>query len=298
MTSIFIRNSLGQNIRPRIRLRSLAWRLEASYYECVKTKVNELIPQLSPSSGFRLYLQSEFAKRLSTNPQYSLRSFAMQLGINHSTVSQLLRGKRALTPRMIKTLGGRLGLRPEEIEAFIARERQASETVVSREIRWLTMETVALLSDSSHRTILEMTSMEGFVPDTRWIARALDLTVDEVNMALSRLTRLGLLEMASADRWVDRSEAGLSNRDGFAQQVIRRLSEQARRLSGAKEEEATGGKISSAARIEISAAHLPAVMELIERLRREAPGLQPDEKEYRLEINLTPIYQNTQTKEH
>src|SRR5215831_1953478 len=88
------------------------------------------IHEFSPSSGFRLFLQSELARRCSSNPQYSLRSFALQLGINHSTLSQLLRGKRALTPRMIKTLGARLGLRPEEIEAFVARERQAGETVV------------------------------------------------------------------------------------------------------------------------------------------------------------------------
>ena len=110
-----------------------------------------------------------------------------------------------MTPRMIKTLGERLGFRTEEIDNYLAHEEQSGAGVVSREIRFLTMETVALLSDSSHRTILEMTSMEGFVPDTRWIARALDLSVDEVNMALSRLTRLGLLEMAAPDRWIDRS---------------------------------------------------------------------------------------------
>jgi len=121
---------LGQSGCPGFRLRDLAWQLEAPYYDSVKTKINELIPQLSPSTGFRLYLRSELARRLSSNPQYSLRSFALQLGINHSTLSQLLRGKRALTPRMIKTLGARLGLRPEEIEAFVARERQAGETVV------------------------------------------------------------------------------------------------------------------------------------------------------------------------
>jgi hypothetical protein len=54
MNSIFIRNCLGQNICPRIRLRSLAWRLEASYYECVKTKVNELIPQQPDEKEYRL----------------------------------------------------------------------------------------------------------------------------------------------------------------------------------------------------------------------------------------------------
>ncbi|MGH9936225.1 MAG: DUF4423 domain-containing protein [Blastocatellia bacterium] len=267
----------------------------------MKTTINELIPRLSPSSGFRLYLQSELARRLSSNPQYSLRSFALQLGINHSTLSQLLRGKRALTPRMIETLGAQLGLRPEEIEAFVAREHQAGDTVVSREIRWLTLDTAALLSDGSHRAILEMTSMEGFVTDTRWIARALDLTVDEVNMALSRLTRLGLLEMVAADRWVDLSGANVSSDAGFAQQVIRRLSEQVRQVSGAKatkaEDAPEGMTEPPAARIEVSAAQLPAVMELIERLQRETTDLQPGEKEYQLEINLAPINQNKLRRE-
>jgi hypothetical protein len=185
---------------------------------------------------------------------------------------------------MIKTLGERLGLRPEEIEAFVSRERQAGETVVSREIRFLTMETVALLSDSSHRAILEMTSMEGFVPDSRWIARALDLTVDEINVALSRLTRLGLLEMVAADHWIDRSEASASSDAGFAQQVIRRLSEQARQLSGAKDEVAT----TPAATIEIGASQLPAVIGLIERLRHETADVERDEKRYQIEIYITP----------
>ena len=209
----------------------------------------------------------------------------MQIGINHSTLSQLLRGKRSLTPRMIKTLGSRLGLGPEEIEAFISRERQTGETVITREIRFLTMETVALLSDNSHRAILEMTSMEGFVPDSRWIARALDLTIDEVNMALSRLARLGLLEMAAPDHWVDKTDASASSDARFAQQVIRRLSEQARKLSSSKEHESTA----PSATIGISATQFPAVIKLIERLKSEAESVDRDEKRYQLEIYLTPI---------
>src|SRR5262249_31139209 len=253
-----------------------------SYYAGVKTNINELIPRLSPSSGFRLYLQSELARRCSSNPQYSLRSFALQLGINHSTLSQLLRGKRALTSRMIETLGARLGLRPEEIKTFVARERQAGATVVSREIQLLTMETVALLSDGSHRSILELTTLEEFVPDARWIARTLDLTVDEVNMALSRLTRLGLLEMFEPNRWIDRSGARVVGNDGFAGRVINRLSEQVRRLAAAPAEDQQAPAIeSTAVRVGISAAKLPAVMNLIKRLRHETAYLQQEDQEYR-----------------
>jgi uncharacterized protein (TIGR02147 family) len=263
----------------------------------MKTNIAEQL-QLSRTSGFRLYLQSELARRCLSNPQYSLRSFALQLGINHSTLSQLLRGKRALTPRTIETIGSRLGLPPEEIEAFVGRERQAANTAVSTGIRRLTLEAVTLLADGSHRAILELTALEEFVPDARWIARTLDLTVDEVNLALNRLTRLGLLEMAETNRWIDRSRAGSLSTDGFAQQVISRLSQQVRRLSVAATEAAPDDALDlPAARIAISASQLPVVMALIERLRREAVDLQPDEHEYQIEINLTPINSTTQTKE-
>jgi len=128
--------------------------------------------------------------------------------------------------------------------------------------------------------------------------KTLDLTVDEINLALSRLTRLGLLDMVAADRWVAVSGANVSGSDGFAQQVIRRLSEQVRQLSGAKVEDAMDGTTEPAAtRIEINARQLPAVTELIERLQREAAVLQRDEKEYQLEIKLATISQNPKSKE-
>ena len=51
-----------------------------------------------------------------------------------------------------------------------------------------------------HFAILELTRLSEFRADSRWIARVLDISVDEVNVALQRLIRLDLLDMA-----VDRS---------------------------------------------------------------------------------------------
>jgi predicted enzyme related to lactoylglutathione lyase len=42
--------------------------------------------------GFRELLQRELAKRCAENPQFSLRAFAKALRIDHSTLSQILRG--------------------------------------------------------------------------------------------------------------------------------------------------------------------------------------------------------------
>ena len=42
-----------------------------------------------------------------------------------------------------------------------------------------------------HQAILELTQVKGFQIDSRWIARRPGISVDEVNVALQRLLRLG-----------------------------------------------------------------------------------------------------------
>lgn len=189
--------------------------------------------EVNSTSSFRVYLQTVLARRCASNAQYSLRSFALQLDVDHSTLSQLLRGKRALTERMIDKIGSRLGLTSAEIEAFATHEHlmKSVNSLVSSEVRQLTMDAACLLSDARHRAILELVQLDIFSPDTRWIARVLNLDVDEVNISVSRLLRLGLLEMVAHDRWVDKSGMAASDTDSFSRSVIRKLAEQVGKLS-------------------------------------------------------------------
>src|SRR4051812_16903310 len=78
--------------------------------------------------GFRELLQAELARRCAKNPRYSLRSFADQLRIDHATLSQLLRGRRAMTARTIELLGSRLKLSQKRIERLIAYEQLAASS--------------------------------------------------------------------------------------------------------------------------------------------------------------------------
>ena len=86
-------------------------------------KVSESYPT-SRLSSFRLRLQTELAARCATNMQYSQRSFAQHLDIDHSTLSQFLRGKRKLTEATIQKLGSALKLSPEEIDSYVAHHRR------------------------------------------------------------------------------------------------------------------------------------------------------------------------------
>lgn len=185
------------------------------------------IPQGLSTVSFRAYLQSEFARRCSANGNYSLRSFAMQLEIDHSTLSQLLRGKRTLTEKMIRRLSERFRLSRNEVDAFVTYESlltpEPTREVI--EIRRLVQDTLCLISNPYHLNILELVHLEEFRPDSHWIARVLDITVDEVNVALSRLVRLGLLEMSSAEKWSDKFGAREAELHSFVAAAIRNLSQ-------------------------------------------------------------------------
>src|SRR5262249_56864131 len=79
-----------------------------------------------PAVTCRDVLQAEFDRRRGTNPSYSLRSFARDLSIDHSTLSQILRGRRRLTGRSVRALGRRLRLSAPEIAELCALENESA----------------------------------------------------------------------------------------------------------------------------------------------------------------------------
>ena len=105
-----------------------------------------------------------------------MRRFALRLGVNHSTLSRLLRGSRPIPLRTIRRLGNVLGMSEQEIGAFSAIEN--AEAVV--------------------RAI----GRSGFRPDSRWLASVAGISIDKVNIALVTLLRSGTLRMRGRSEWV------------------------------------------------------------------------------------------------
>jgi transcriptional regulator with XRE-family HTH domain len=120
---------------------------------------------------FRRLLAGELARRAAANQRYSVRAFARQLGVDHATLSQWLRGRRPITPRTVARLAPRLA---------------------------------ASTGAPSDLAILALLPAAEFRPDSRWIARTLGMSVDDVNMTLQRLLRLGRLQMTTRDAWIAR----------------------------------------------------------------------------------------------
>ncbi len=133
--------------------------------------------------GFEAFLSQAFDDRRRRNRRYSVRAFARDLGCDHATLSQWMRGKRPMTPPVVDQLGAALGL--DEAACARAREFDPFDPLVIDAIR------------ATAR------------PTTPRIAIALGATPDRVNMSLHRLLRLGHLRMNGA-AWI--ATAGTTRR--------------------------------------------------------------------------------------
>ena len=60
-------------------------------------------------------------------------------------------------------------------------------------VHW-TAEAMAVLHAPVHAEIVRLSREPRFQPDCRWLARQTGVSVDEVNLALTRLLRLGLVD--------------------------------------------------------------------------------------------------------
>jgi transcriptional regulator with XRE-family HTH domain len=243
--------------------------------------------------SFRRILQEELASRCAQNPQYSLRAFARRLGIHHSTLSQILRGKRALTSRAILRFGETLGLPETEIRAYQEAEPLFSGRPTAGSTQFA-RDAADVLSDWHHFAILELTRLETFRPDVRWIARVLDVTPDDAQIAVARLARLRLLEMRSRERWVDLSGDTWVDFEDFTQVALERLAEQsARRLSASLASGAGPGRSHSVSTFAADASRLSQAIALLERCRAEIAQLleggERNDALVHLELHLFPI---------
>jgi hypothetical protein len=179
---------------------------------------------------FREKLRREFDSRRERNPRYSLRAFAVFLGTDHSTLSQILRGTRHIPERRIRSWSKRLGLDNEEITVYLAAEKIPNATMSQRHerLRQWTADAMGVVTERIHWQILRMSRRPGFRADCRWIAERAATSVDNVNLALATLLRLRLLETNSAGKWADSTGLPRLTEREFRRIALARIREGAR----------------------------------------------------------------------
>lgn len=159
-------------------------------------------------TDYRNLLREELAVRCQINPKYSLRAFARDIDLAPSRLSEVLSGKQGLSRQVAEKIGQRLGYNDSErcffadlvtsIHARKESDRKAAIALVERkvgdqELLRLKNDTFHLISDWYHLAILELATTKDFETNVRWIAKKLNISESEVELALERLERFGFL---------------------------------------------------------------------------------------------------------
>jgi hypothetical protein len=224
-------------------------------------------------AGFRDILRTELARRCAANERYSLRAFARFLRTDHASLSQILRGKRKISETTVRQLSVRLGLDGRRIDELVVHERSAlggPSGIDLAAVREVTGRALGTLTNWHDWAILELTRLDCFRPDARWIARVLDCSVDDVQLALHRLTSFGFLEMTTKDRWTDRTGHVLESAEELASLAVERLAEELHELAvRAVRRRSPTEWTHSATTIAVDAASVPLAIRRLDQLRTE-----------------------------
>jgi uncharacterized protein (TIGR02147 family) len=242
-------------------------------------------------------LRERLRSAMRRNRRFSLRSFAKQLGIDHSTLSQVLRGRRRLSVRALEVVGERLGLGDEAIRVYAQSVRRKPATSrPPKELRrfHLDLDTFQFLSVWYHSAILELVEVQGFKTDSRWIANTLGIGVKDVNIALQRLLRLGLLEMSGRDHWIDKSGDAEFHSSALTEAACNRMNQEIHELAiDAIERIPSRYRIHRQMVVACGSKKLPRLKMLAEEFISEVRSLasESDAKDdvYQIEVSFFPV---------
>ncbi|MEN9722128.1 MAG: hypothetical protein RJB38_114 [Pseudomonadota bacterium] len=239
---------------------------------------------VSPKLTYREIIKQEFAKRLKRNPRYSLRAFAIFLGLPSAQLSDILNAKYGMSAQKAATLAKKLEYSEQETEIFCTLvEKEHARSKAGRDAAARKLESLRdgpsrhLLEDDAfeaisgwyHFPIVELTRTEGFVGSPAWIGKRLGISTIEADLAVERLKRLGLLKIEN-EKLVPSREFYESPRQATPFQARRNFHTQI--LSKAGEAIMTqplDRRDFSAAILAIDSRQISEIREIISRFRKE-----------------------------
>lgn len=165
---------------------------------------------MNNNSGYHLrYLTNEYEHRQQKNPHYSLRSFARDLDVTVSWLSDFLNSKKGMSLNTAKKICKTLSLSPSEAEVFILsvramhsrslgdRKTAAAELRAYKVTESFKMKPADFIETGAwyHQTILELAEVEDFKHTELDIAQRLRLPLPTVKRALQSLQETGQLKI-------------------------------------------------------------------------------------------------------
>ena len=139
------------------------------------------------------------SERKASNPSYSLRAFARDLGVSAPQLSNVMNGHRGLSPEVAKAISDMLSLDPRQKEIFTSSlKAKFSPSKAERVVAKTKLEDLTTDVETKYLALIELIkiSKKKTNPES-WFAEKLGIPEIEVSLSLGRLERLELIQKIS-----------------------------------------------------------------------------------------------------
>ena len=133
------------------------------------------------------------------NPSYSLRAFAKKIGLSAGTLSQILKGQRNASRKLLEKIGENLSLDRHEMSELLAsvplkRTRAPNQRSSMKRYVQINMSQFESISAWYYSAILSLCETADYRHEPAWVAKRLNITAAQAKTALRRLEELRILE--------------------------------------------------------------------------------------------------------
>jgi uncharacterized protein (TIGR02147 family) len=139
-------------------------------------------------------LEQDYQLRKSRNHRYSKRSYAKLLGVSSGRLTDILSGRRPITPKKASEWADRLAISPEDQRLFkILVDNEERIRVDLRDKKKLTTDVLLdddqfeVISDWQYFALMALVETSGFQSDIPWIAKKMSLSEERVTSVLKHL---------------------------------------------------------------------------------------------------------------
>ena len=156
-------------------------------------------------------LKKEFAQRMAYNTQYSLRSYARNLGVAPSWLSSFLNAKKGISLKRAQVLLQNFDWTRQQQDLFLTsvsahfakspKTRQIAKAKLmgllkeKRDAKRISSTELKKIRTWYHLAILELIEIEGFDHSFKWLAKRLNLPMKLVEFAVNDLVQIGWLQI-------------------------------------------------------------------------------------------------------
>lgn len=154
---------------------------------------------MSEQLAIQQFLTSHLHEVRRRNTSYSVRALSRRLGMNSGAVSSILRGQRRVSKKMAIRILDRMAAHPKvragilsQFDALGPDSRGENENAVQ-----LSIDQFDLISRSVHFEVLCLMETSDFRNDLAWMAGRLKRTTREIQEAIDRLIRIGMITRTS-----------------------------------------------------------------------------------------------------